>query len=585
MQNKLWKKYTKRSYQRFQVRNLVAENILKKILALLESVAYPIAFWNILILFFEPIIGHYLYVSHAQYWTALINLIYIVFTLLTRLFSTGFYEYRNRNITDLLIIVFGSLLFIYDPKFVVFFLLIRQIFFIARYATFYAYEGALYKKLVKNPPVTFLVSFAVTILSGSALLMLPSATTAHKVTHFIDALFTATSATCVTGLTVVDTGTYYSLFGQLVILALIQIGGLGIMTISTAFAILLGQKLTLKVENVMQNVMGESKSFDMITLVKNVILLTIIIEAIGAVVLFTKFVHLHTPAKALYFSIFHSVSAFCNAGFGLYTNNLMSFAFDFRVNMAITLLIILGGLGFPVIVDIYNHLLKKSNRYSLTLHTKIVISTTIFLLLFGVAAFFISEFNHTMKGFSFYQRLICSWFQSVTCRTAGFNTIDESQISHASALVSIILMFIGASPGSTGGGVKTSTFAVLILSIVMLIRGHSDLNVFKRKIGSSSILESTSLIILSMLCISFIVFAILIIDSFTLEQTMFEAVSAFGTVGLSMGITSQLSSISKFLIVLLMYIGRVGPLTVLFALSQRKKPPHYTLAEEKITIG
>jgi trk system potassium uptake protein TrkH len=263
----------------------------------------------------------------------------------------------------------------------------------------------------------------------------------------------------------------------------------------------------------------------------------------------------------------------------------MNFAFDFRVNLAVTLLIILGGLGFPVIVDVYNHVFKKSNRYSLTLHTKIVLSTTLFLLLFGLIAFFVSEFDHTMKGFSFVQRVTCSWFQSVTCRTAGFNTIDESQISHATALVSIILMFIGASPGSTGGGVKTSTFAVLILSILMLIRGHSELNVFKRRIGPGSIRESTSLITLSLLCIFLIVFFILLIDNFTLEKTLFEAVSAFGTVGLSMGITPILSSMSKFLIVVLMYIGRVGPLTVLFALSQRKKPPHYALAEEKITIG
>jgi trk system potassium uptake protein TrkH len=559
--------------------------LLKKVNSLFESFAYLIALWNVLILFFEPVVSQYVPIDSAQTWTAFINLLFIIVALLNRFSSLHFHEHRNRTISDLLILIFGSLLFLYDARFVIFFLLIRQTFFIAKYLFFHAFEGALYKRLIKNPPVTFLLSFATTILTGTILLMLPSATVSHKITPFIDALFTATSATCVTGLTVLDTGSYYSLFGQLVILVLIQVGGLGIMTISTAFAVLLGQRLALRVENVMQNVMGQSMKFDMLTLVKNVVLVTLIIEAIGAFFLYFTFSRLFEPIKAFYYSVFHSISAFCNAGFGLYSDNFMKFAFNFNINFTITALIILGGLGFSVIIDLYNHSVRKNKRYSLTLHTKIVISTTIFLLLFGTIAFLISEYNHTMKGFAVHQRLLCSWFQSVTCRTAGFNTIDESRISHATSLVSIILMFIGASPGSTGGGVKTSTFALLFLSILALIKGQPDLTIFKRKIGSNSIRESASLITLSLLSIFIIVFIILMIDPFTLEQTMFEAASAFGTVGLSMGITPDLSSVSKFLMVLLMYIGRVGPLTVLFAFSQRKKAMHFSLAEEKIAIG
>jgi len=541
--------------------------------------------WNVLVLFFEPIIGHYLYIGQTQSWTAFGNLAFIIIALSVRFIFVNFSEHKSRTIADVIILIFGSLLFIYDSKFVIFFLLIRQTFYIGKYFFFHAFEGAIYKRLLRNPPVTFLVSFAATIMTGTILLMLPSATVSHKITPFINALFTSTSATCVTGLVVVDTGTYYSVFGQLVILTLIQIGGLGIMTISTAFAVLLGQKLTLKVENVMQNVMGASMKFDMLTLVRNVVVLTAIIEIIGAAILFPTFKQVYSPSRALYYSVFHSISSFCNAGFCLYSDSFVKYAFNLNINAVVTILIVLGGLGFPVITDLYNHLTKQNKRYSLTLHTKIVLSMTAFLLVFGTILFFISEFNHTMKGFTINQRLLCSWFQSVTCRTAGFNTIDQGQIGHSTSLVSIILMFIGASPGSTGGGVKTSTFALLLLSIIALIKGQSDLTIFKRKISLSSVRLSTSLITMSLITVFVIVFIMLMVDTFSLEQTLFEAVSAFGTVGLSLGITPKLSSISKILIALLMYIGRVGPLTVLFALSQRKKILHYDLAEEKITIG
>lgn len=561
------------------------KNFGGKLQNLIEALAYPLAIWNFFILFFEPLISSYLYIIQAQEWTAFSNLAFLVATLLVRLIFVSFEQHKYKTFSDLLILVFGSVLLIYDAKFVIFFLFIRQVFFIARYFFLHAFEGAVYKRLMGNPPVTFLLSFAITILTGTLLLMLPSATVSHKMTPFINALFTSTSATCVTGLAVVDTGSYWSLFGQLVILGLIQIGGLGIMTISTAFAVLLGQRLNLKVENVMQNVMGESKSFDMFSLIKNVIFVTLVIEFIGALVLFGTFIKLHSPIKAMYYSVFHSVSSFCNAGFGLYPDSFSRFYSSLNVNMAVTLLIILGGLGFPVIVDLYNSLVGKSTRYSLSLHTKIVLSMTGVLLLFGTIMFFISEFAYTMKGMPLHLRVLCSWFQSVTCRTAGFNTIDQSQMSHASILVSIILMFIGASPGSTGGGVKTSTFALLLITIYSMIRGQSDLTLFKRKIATSNARQSTSLITLSMMFIFLIVFAVLLIDPFTMEETVFEAVSAFGTVGLSIGITPHLSMVSKFLIIILMYIGRVGPLTVLFALSQRKKAMHYTLPEERVTVG
>lgn len=556
-----------------------------RILNFIEALAYPIAAWNLFLLFFEPIVETFFYLDQVQKWTAWGNLFFIALALLLRLMLMVFREHRFKTIADFLILLFGSILFVYDAKFVIFFLFIRQVFYIARYYFFDAFNGALYKKMLSNPPVTFMASFAVTILGGTLLLMLPSASVAHKVTSFVNALFTATSATCVTGLVVLDTGSYFSLFGQLVILLLIQVGGLGIMTISTAFAVLLGQKLALRVENVMLNVMGESKSFDFITLIKNVVLFTAVIELAGAALLFFTFRELYSPGRAVYYSVFHSISAFCNAGFGLYSDSFARFAFSFHINAIITTLIILGGLGFPVIVDLFNHVTRRSSQYSITLHSKVVLSMTGLLLLGGTLFFFISEYSHTMRDMALHHKALCSWFQSVTCRTAGFNTVNQGQLSHSSVLVSVILMFIGASPGSTGGGVKTSTFAILILSIIALIKGQTDLTLFKRRILPSSVRQSTSLITLSLAFVCLIVFLILMLDPFSLETTLFEAVSAFGTVGLSMGITPDLSSVSKILIVILMYIGRVGPLTVLFALSQRTVTPSYVLPEERIAIG
>jgi len=556
----------------------------QRLAGLFDTIAYPIALWNIFILFFEPVVGHYVNIGLALFWTALVNITFLLITINLRLISKPFHEHRQRTWSDIILLLLGSSLLLFDSKFVIFFLLIRQTFYIVRYFLFHAFNGVLFQRLLKNPPVTFLLSFASVILFGSILLMLPSATATKNITPFITAIFTATSATCVTGLTVVNTSTYFTLFGQLVILFLIQIGGLGIMTISTAFAILLGQKLNLSIANIMRDVTGENLHFDMFALLKQVMVVTVSIEAIGIVFLYGTFIQYYEPTKAFYYALFHSVSAFCNAGFGLYSDSFIRYAFNLNINLVITLLIIFGGIGFPVIMDVFRYIFKTSNRLSLTLNTKLVLSTTCVLLIMGTVLFFISEYYQTMKDMTIPHKIMCSWFQSVTCRTAGFNTIDESQISHASSLISIILMFIGASPGSTGGGVKTSTFALLILTVYTMMRGQPELTVYKRKISLTSIRDSSSLITLAMGFIGLIVFLILLNDPFGLEKTLFEAVSAFGTVGLSRGITPYLSDFSKTLIIILMYIGRVGPLTLLYAVAQRRKAVTYSYAEEKVSF-
>ena len=349
---------------------------------------------------------------------------------------------------------------------------------------------------------------------------------------------------------------------------------------------MLGQKLSLKRESIMQNVIGESNQLDMVSLVKNVVVVTITLELLGAVILYFTFLSKsYSVNQALYHSIFHSISAFCNAGFCLYPNSLMRYLDNFSINFVITSLIILGGIGFPVMKDIQRTIKNKFRFKRLSLHSKIVLSATLILLLLGTMAFFISEYNNEMKGFSFTNRLFVSYFQSVTTRTAGFNTMDTANLSKGSSFVSGILMFIGASPGSTGGGIKTTALVVVFIAVVAMFRGHKDVNIFKRKVSENIIKKVMALVAASIAFLTLMTFLLLLFEPFTFEKIIFEAISAFGTVGLSMGITSRLSDAGQIIIVLLMYIGRVGPLTLMFAISQTKDRSYFTFTEEKISIG
>jgi trk system potassium uptake protein TrkH len=347
----------------------------------------------------------------------------------------------------------------------------------------------------------------------------------------------------------------------------------------------MGQRLTLKLENVMQSVMGENRQLDVFQLLKNVVLVTVIIEIIGAILLFLVFSRQMNPALAMYSSIFHSVSAFCNAGFSLFTDSLSSFIDNPLMNITITILILLGGIGFAVLIDLYRYAIGEDKVRKLNLHSKIVLTSSGLLLLIGFIAFYWAEYHGTMQGFTISRRILSSWFQSVTTRTAGFNTIDFSLISPATVIVCLGLMFIGASPGSTGGGVKTTTFAVLVLSVTSMLRGRRELTLFNRKISLSNHREATSLITLAAIIVFLVIFLLLMSETKAIEKVIFEAISAFGTVGLSMGITSSLTGVGKLLITLLMYIGRIGPLTLIYALSMRKVQPRISFAEEKIVIG
>lgn len=537
---------------------------------------------NLLLLIFEP---HFFSHEVTFYYTEITALLLVISFILNCLRTNcGLKKIRNR-FTDLIFLF--MLLFVKDAERVFqLYLLGRQSFVIIRNLSTEKHEGSFFDRLSENPPIFVLFSFLITIFGGTLLLLLPKATASGATTSFLDALFTSTSATCVTGLIVVDTGTHFTMLGQIIILILIQIGGLGIMSISSAFALMLGQNISLRRESLIQNVMGESNKADMNILVKNIVIVTFIFELIGAAFLYLTFQNdFVSTGKAIYYSVFHSISAFCNAGFCLFSNSFVNYFNNVNINMVITILIIMGGIGFPFMVDLRRNFKKgfKFSRFSL--HSKIVLFTTVVLIIIGTIAFFIGEYNSQMKGLPLGERLLGSYFQSVTTRTAGFNTIDNAGLSRASVLSTVILMFIGASPGSTGGGIKTTTFLIVIVSVISMLKRNKDVNIFKRKVSQDIIKKVMALIAISAATLAFLIFLLFLFEPFSFERIMFEATSAFGTVGLSMGITPWLSPVGKIIIIILMYLGRVGPLTLIFAISETKAKVDFHYIEEKIGIG
>ncbi|HPV15481.1 MAG TPA: potassium transporter TrkG, partial [Candidatus Cloacimonadota bacterium] len=365
----------------------------RRILGKVEILAYILAIWSFLVLFFEPVISYYADFAQVEYYTAWANLAILMLTIFNHVVNPADERRKGLILFDVFILVLGFLLLFYNAKFVVFFLLIRQTWYIMQFLLFRAFDGRLYKLLTENPPITVMLSFILVIFVGTILLMMPVSSTQGQVTNPVDALFIATSATCVTGLVVVDIGSHFSLFGQIVILLLIQVGGLGLMTISTAFAIVLGQRLTLKLESAMYKVVGGSQSLNVLVLLKNIMLATLIIESLGAAFLFIRFRTDFTPMKAFYFSIFHAVSAFCNAGISPLPGNLSGYVGDYIVNIGITGLIILGGLGFNVIIDLQRFIFRRDKVRKLALHSKIVLLVTSLLLVLGTLTFFFTEYH------------------------------------------------------------------------------------------------------------------------------------------------------------------------------------------------
>lgn len=422
-----------------------------------------------------------------------------------------------------------------------------------------------------NPSQMMVVGFAAVILIGAILLSLPIATQTGERTSFLDSLFTATSAVCVTGLVVVDTATHWNFFGQIVIIILIQTGGLGFMTITTLFSLIVKKRINLKERLLIQESLNQIDLSGLVKLTRYILLMTFVIEGIGALILSTVFIPQFGFIRGSWYSIFHAISAFCNAGFDLMGNvtgpysSLMYYVNNTTITLAISALIILGGLGFPVILDIVKN--KKISK--LNMHSKIVLISTSILIVVGMLFIFIVEYKNvgTLGNLSLKGKILSSLFQSVTIRTAGFATIDLTILHQATLFIMMIFMFVGASPASTGGGVKTTTIAVLILTVKSFLLGKEDIEVFGRRITSSTVRKSVGIFFVGVLAVlTGILLIVLIEPEFDLLEASFEVVSALATVGLSIGGSPNLTFIGKLLIVIYMFMGRVGLLTIFLAL-------------------
>jgi len=459
------------------------------------------------------------------------------------------------------------------------------------------------KKINLNPTQILVLGFLSLIILGTILLSMPIASRPgpdgiRRSIGLIDALFTSTSAVCVTGLVVVNTLKQWSLFGKVVIITLIQIGGLGVMTIATTLFMVLGRKIGLKERLVIQEALNQNAISGMVRLVRYILLGTLLIEGVGALFLTLNFAKDYPFSQAIGLGIFHSISAFCNAGFDiLSTSSLSHYVHDWGVNITIIGLIVLGGLGFTVWIDIVKTTrLKVKEKFDirhwflkLTLHSKLVLVLTAFFLFGGFILFFLLEMNNpnTMANYSFSQKILASFFQAVTPRTAGFNTIPLDQMTDGSKFLMIIFMFIGGSPAGTAGGVKTVTIGVLMFSVISVVRSKDDTEIFDKRIPEAIVKRALAVIMISLAVVITVTITLTITEDFTFMDTFFEAVSAFATVGLTLGVTNGLSTIGKLVICGTMFIGRLRPMTMAVALAMRsnQKKVNIRKPEEKIMVG
>jgi trk system potassium uptake protein len=452
-----------------------------------------------------------------------------------------------------------------------------------------------------EPTDQIVLSFILVILAGTLLLHLPASSGSDRKVHLRACLFTATSAVCVTGLTVKDTGTDFSLLGQVFITILIQVGGLGILTFSNWLVISLKQRRSdLGTRMLLSESHGSLPYVEPVRLLKHIILYTFLCEGVGTLLLFIRFVQDFPAPQAFWQALFHSVAAFCNAGFSLFRDNLIGYQGDVIVNLTIVGLIILGGLGFVVFSDITHFISgpsRESRRKHLSFHTRVVLWTTGILVIAFTLVFLVLEWGNTMKDFPVKDRLLASLFLSVTPRTAGFNTVDTGQLSNTTLILEIFLMGVGASPGSTGGGIKTTTFAVLVALIWSRSKGRQRVELMGRSIPLSVISKSIAVGAAYALVTIMATMIMEFVETSTLPSAyshearglflnhLFEVVSALGTVGLSTGITPKLTGTSQILLVFVMLIGRLGPLLLAESLVGAKKPSRYSLPEDYVMVG
>lgn len=442
-------------------------------------------------------------------------------------------------------------------------------------------------KIEKNPYLVFFLGFTIIIFIGTILLSLPVASQSNKSIGLVNALFTATSATCVTGLVVVNTATHWSIFGKIVILLLIQIGGLGVMTMTAMISFFIGKRISLKTRLLIMEERNVDELQGVVRLTKNILIFTFGVELVGAILFSFVFIRDYGFATGIGFSIFHAVSSFCNAGFDLIGNSMINYVNNPLITLAVCTLVVVGGIGYFVFFDIY----ETKKLHMLTLHSKLVLVMTAILLIGGTILFFVLEYNNikTIGNLSWSGKLNASVFQAVNPRTAGFNSIPIENLRMSTVVIIVALMFIGGSPASTAGGIKTATFAVLVVSFYNLFKGKRDFEVFERRILPETTIRAAAILLLALVLV--LIFSIILaiteeITGFSFLDILFETVSAFGTVGLSRGLTPYLSSAGKIMLSILMLIGRIGPMTVACAfLRQNKNLGNYTYPEGKIIIG
>ncbi|MDT8899695.1 TrkH family potassium uptake protein [Anaeroselena agilis] len=438
-------------------------------------------------------------------------------------------------------------------------------------------------KLNLTPYQVLVSGFAGLILAGALLLATPWAAQSGEGTNFLDALFTATSAVCVTGLVVVDTGTHYSLFGQTVILLLIQFGGLGVMTVSTLLAVMLGKKIHLRERLLIQEATNQIELSGVVRLTLYIIKVTLLVEFIGGTNLAMRW-YQDFGAKGIYYGYWHGVSAFCNAGFDLFGDfrSITSYVADPAVVFTIAGLIVVGGIGFTVIADVWN---QRSFR-QLSLHSKLTVSVSGLLIFLGMMLIIVFEsggkvFNELSPA----AKVLAGFFQSVTTRTAGFSTVDIGSMREGTLLIIILLMYIGASPSSTGGGIKTTTAGIIAASVFGFIRGKKEVELFHRHVVQASITKAVTIAVISAGLIIAVTLAMTLTEQAPLLNILFEVTSAFGTVGLSTGITPNLSTAGKMMIIFTMFAGRVGSLTLVLSLALKKQNGKLLYPEGKVIIG
>ena len=445
-----------------------------------------------------------------------------------------------------------------------------------------SFINKIYDKITLNPPLVLSLGFAILITFGGVLLSLPFFTKSGEATNLIDSMFVAASASCVTGLTPVNTFEHWNTYGHVLLIILIQIGGLGVMSLASIIPLILGKKIGMKSRQILKEQLNVESLEGMIVLFKYVLVFTFGIEILGAILLSFRFIPLYGAGTGIWYSIFHSISAFCNAGFDILGDSMYPFRDDILVNLTLSFLVIVGGLGFVVTSELF----RRRSFEKISTHSKLVLLISGVLLVLGTVMFlFLENGDGVLQYESVKGSILESFFQSVVARTAGFYSVDLSKIKDSTALMLMGLMFVGGSPGSTAGGIKTTTLGVLFISTHAVVRGEREPVVFGRHIGMDVVRKALAIFLVSITIILSVSFILTITESARLVDILYETVSALATVGASKGITADLSDVGKILITFCMYLGRLGPMTMAFAFGMKDKKSLIRYPESFISIG